>query len=35
MTKIEVRQKAVAAILLLEAMNDEEEKEKSSYKVRK
>ena len=33
-TKVEVRQKAVAVILLLEAMNDEEEKEKSSYKVR-
>ena len=34
-TKIEVRQKAVAAILLLEAINDEEEKAKTSYKVRK
>ena len=34
-TTMEVRQKAVAAILLLEAMNDEETKEKSSYKVRK
>ena len=34
-TKMEVKQKAAANILLSEAMNDEEEKEKSSYKVRK
>ena len=34
-TKMEVRQKAAATSFLLEAMNDKEGKEKSSYTVRK